>query len=224
MFDTSQHGQRERGETEQYPKHKQNDAKHRKGVDTKQAVTDPVTHSSVTKHDFTAQELKHTLENIPPTGGRQLPMSDVGGRPESKIQLDKGPKCKEPHAGNERLFPPIHEDAKAELVKTCQFSFNVGMGAVHLFMALALFGQLFDVGTKLWSSGEIDRKPRVYAALATITFQALLFGFGVWGSRRWVENIVDHFWEHLYAAFLYEPIPMVPFQIIGDCCVGESIT
>ncbi|RMJ23894.1 C2 domain-containing protein [Aspergillus sp. HF37] len=167
------------------------------GVDTEQEVTDPVTHLSVTKHDFTSQELKRTLENIPPAGGRQLPMSDVGERPESKTQSDKVPKCKESHAGNERLFLSNHEDAKAELIKTFQFAFNVGMGVVHLFMALALlFGQFFGVGTKLWSSDEIDRKPRANAVLATITFQALLFGFGVWGFRRWVESIVEHFWEH----------------------------
>ena len=61
---------------EEDERHKQKGAKH-EGDGVEQEVTDPVTHSSVTKHDITRQELKHTLENMPLTDRQQLSAGDV---------------------------------------------------------------------------------------------------------------------------------------------------
>lgn len=215
IFDTPQNRQEEQGVTEvrqeqghevntsrapskeQHPKYKQKDTRYKKEVDAEQEVTDPITHSLVAKHDFTSQELKHTLENIPLTGSRQLPTSDIGERPKSRTQSDKLTKGKEPHAGSERSFSPNHGYAKGELIRALQFAFNIGVGVILLIMALALLlGQLFDIGIKLRSSDEIDRKPWARAILTTITLEAAVFGFGVWSFRRWVEKNVDHFWEN----------------------------
>ena len=213
IFDTSQNSKQERGEIEarqgwgyavntsqaplkeQHPKHKQKDAKHKKGDSVEQEVTDPVTHLPVTKHDITSQELNNTLENIPLIGSQQLAVSGAGERPKSKIQLDKVTEGKEPHADIERLFPPNH-DVKTQLISIFRFAVNIGMGVILLIMTVFfLLGTLFNVSKKLWSSDGVDRRPWADALLAAITLEAAVFGLGVWGFRRWVENKVDDFWE-----------------------------
>lgn len=210
IFDTSQNGKQERGEIkarrgwghavdtsqapskEHHPKHKQKDAKH-EGDDMEKEVTDPVTHLSVTQHDITSQELKHTLENMPLTGNQQLPVGDVGERPKGKIQ-DMVTEGKEPHADIGRLFP--NHDVKTQLISTFRFAVNVGMGVILLIMILfLLLEQLFNISKKLWISDEVGRRPWADAVLAAIILEAAVFGLGVWGFRRWVENKVDDSWE-----------------------------
>lgn len=171
-------------------KHKQKGAKY--GGD--QEVTDPVTHSSVTKHDITRQEFKHTLENMPLTGSQQLSGGDFGERTKIKNQLDKTTEGEKPHATTERLFPPNH-DAKTELIRTFQFAVSAGMGVIILIMILfRLLEHLFNV-SNIWSLDEVGRIPWADALLASITLEAVVFGLGAWCFRRWVENKVNDFWE-----------------------------
>lgn len=211
LFETSQNGKQERGEIkarqgwghtvntfqaqskEHQPKHKKKDAKH-EGDGMEQEVTDPITHLPVTQHDITSQELKHTLENIALTGSQQLPVGDVGERPQSKSQ-DKVTECEEPHADIERLFLPNH-DLKTQFINTFRFAINVGMVVILLIMTLfLLLEQLLDVSKKLWISDEVGRRPWADALLAAITLEAVVLGLGVWGFRRWVENKVNNLWE-----------------------------
>lgn len=179
---------------EEDERHKQKGAKH-EGDGVEQEVTDPVTHSSVTKHDITRQELKHTLENMPLTGRQQLSAGDVGERTKSKNQLGKMTEGEKPHAAIDGLFPPNH-DAKTELIRTFQFAVNVGMGVIILIMTLfRLLGHLFNVSKRLWSSDEVGRRPWAEALLASITLEAVVIGLGTWCFHRWVENKVNYFWE-----------------------------
>lgn len=212
MFDGSKDGKLEQGETEicpgrgkgvnmsqapsckQDPKHNHNDTDHGKEDDGEREVTDPITHLPVTIHDFTSQELKNASENIPLTGSQQLRSSDVG-KPKSQIQSDKTVEGEEAHACMERLFAPGHEYAKIELIKTFRFAVNVGMGVVLSIMTLILFFvHLFDPSKELSSSNEVSRRPQADAVLATITLEAVVFVFGIWGFRRWLESKVDDFW------------------------------
>jgi hypothetical protein len=79
-------------------KHKQKDSNH--DDHGEREVTDPVTHLPVTIHDFTSQELKNALENIPLTGSQQLRATEVGESPKSRIQLDKATQEEELQAGH----------------------------------------------------------------------------------------------------------------------------
>ncbi|KAJ5605331.1 hypothetical protein N7510_010485 [Penicillium lagena] len=211
MFDTSQDGELEQSETEirqgrghgvnvshapsceQDQKHKHDDTNHGKQDDGEREVTDPVTHLPVMIHDFTSQELKNALENIPLTGSQQLRSSKVGGK--SKIQSHKTTEGEEAHAGMERLFAPGDEYAKTELIRTFRFAVNVGIGVILLIMALIpFFVHLFDLSKELSSSDKVSRRPWADAVLATIILEAVVLVFGVWSFRRWVENKLDGFW------------------------------
>ncbi|KAJ5642231.1 hypothetical protein N7490_006231 [Penicillium lividum] len=212
LFGTSKYGKLEQDETEncpgwgngvstsqapsceQDPKHNHNDTNHGKENDGEREVTDPITHLPVMIHDFTSQELKNALENIPLTGSQQLRSSDVG-KLKSKIQSDRTMEGEESHARIERSFAPGHEYAKTELIKTFRFAINTGMGVVLLIIALILFFvHLFDLSKDLSSSNEVCRGPHANAVLATIILEAIVFVFGIWGFRRWVEIKVDSFW------------------------------
>lgn len=176
---------------EEFERHKQKDAKH-EAHGAEQEVTDPVTHSSVKKHDITSQELKHILENMPLTGSQQL---SVDERPKNKNQLGEGTEGKEPHAGIERSYPPDH-DAKTELIRTFRFAANVGMGVIFLIMVLfRLLEHLFEVSKWLRGSDEAGRRPWADDFLATITLEAVVFGLGIWGFRLWVESKINDSWE-----------------------------
>jgi len=213
IFDTSSDGEPERDETgicqeqghgmsmsqappgEQDPKHKQKDASCGQKDHREREVTDPITHLPVMIHDFTAQDLQNALANISLTGSQQLRSSDIGGNPKSTIQRNGTTEGEEAHAGMEQLFAPGHEYAKTELIRTFRFAVNVGMGVVLLIMTLILFFvHLFDLSKELSSSNEVSRRPQADAVLATITLEAVVFVFGVWWFRHWVEKKVDGFW------------------------------
>lgn len=179
---------------EEDEKHKRKGAKHEGNV-VEQEVTDPVTHSSVTKHDITRQELKDTLEDMPLTGSQQLSAGDVGERTKSKNQLGEVTGGEEPHAAIEKLFTPNH-NAKTEWIRTFRFAVNVGMGLIILIMTLfRLLEHLFDISKRLWSSDEVGRRPWADALLASIALETVVFGLGTWGFRHWVENKVNDSWE-----------------------------
>jgi hypothetical protein len=202
LFDTTQDGKLERVEKEihqgsgygvkisqarameQDPKYRHKDANHEREVHEERKVTDPVTHLPVTIHDFTNQQLENALKNIPLTGSQQL------------LQLrDKATEGEEPRADTERLFAPRHEDVKSELIRTFRFAVNIGIGVILLVIALVLlFVHRFGLSKELSSSDKHGRKLQADAVLATITLEAVIFIFGIWGFRRWVENKVDCFW------------------------------
>jgi hypothetical protein len=96
----------------------------------------------------------------------------------------------------ERLFAPGHDEyTKMKLIRTFRYAFNVGLGVILLIMALILFSaHLFDLTKELSSSNEVSRRPQADAVLATITLEAVVFIFGIWGFSCWVENKVDGSW------------------------------
>ncbi|KAJ5267895.1 hypothetical protein N7478_010703 [Penicillium angulare] len=53
---------------------------------------------------------------------------------------------------------------------------------------------LFNLSKGLSSLNEVSRRQQADAVLATITLEAVVFVFGIWGLRHWVENKVDGFW------------------------------
>ena len=214
MFGTPKYGKLEQDETEncpewgngvstsqapscqQDPKHNHNDTNHGKENDGEREVTDPITHLPVMIRDFTSQELKNALENIPLTGSQQLRSSDVG-KLKSKIQSDRPMEGGESHATIERSFAPGHEYAKTEFIRAFRFAVNTGMGVVLLIIGLIFFFvHLFNLSKELSSSSEVCRRPHANAVLATMILEAIVFVFGIWGFRRWVEIKVDSFWAN----------------------------
>ncbi|KAJ5642782.1 hypothetical protein N7490_006782 [Penicillium lividum] len=124
VLDTSSDSEPERGETEgfhgqghgvsmsqaptseKYHNHERKDAGYGKKDDKEREVTDPITHLPVMIHDFTSQNLKNALANIPLTVSQQRRSSDVGGNLKSKIQRNETMEGEEAHAGMEILFAP----------------------------------------------------------------------------------------------------------------------
>lgn len=137
---------------------------------------------------------KKPLEKIHSSGCQKPRSSDVGANSKSMIQSPKTAESKGVDAGMERLFAPSHEFAKSGLIRTFQYTVNVGMGVILLAVTLILlFVHLFDLSMRLSRSDEVIRTPRADAVLTTIALEIAVSVLMVWGFHRWVEKRVDGF-------------------------------
>lgn len=190
-------------------KQKRKEMKHNKRDDGGRVVTDPVTHLPLVIRDSTTKDLRRAPENFEAPGTQQKTATGLSGasKSESRLNLERE-ELQDGFDGMQKVFPPpSFNDANAELIRTYQFAFSIGVGVIVLLASSVVVTVLFLTSESAHSSSERgstfnwterqENSPRkVFLPLAISIIVALGAGLAtILGIRGWLANKVKQIWE-----------------------------
>ncbi|XMA15625.1 hypothetical protein WAI453_008416 [Rhynchosporium graminicola] len=190
-------------------KQKRKEMKHNKRDDGGREVTDPVTHLPLIIRDQTDKDLRRAPENVPTPGNNHKSATGLSGASKSRSQLNlEEDELQDDFEGMQKVFPPpSFDDANAELIRTYQFAFSIGIGVVVLLASSVVLTVLFLTTTSVqgssskpsmlsWTERQEASPRRVFVPLAISIFIALGAGFAaILGIRGWLANKVQEIWQ-----------------------------
>ena len=190
-------------------KQKRKEMKHNKRDDGGREVTDPVTHLPLIIRDSTDKDLKRAPENVEAPRNQKKTATGLSGasKSESQLNLEKD-ELQDGFDGMQKVFPPpSFNDTNAELIRTYQFAFSIGVGVIVVLASSVVFTVLFLTSESAHSSSERgstfswterqEKSPRkVFIPLAISIVVAVGAGLAtILGIRGWLANKVKEIWE-----------------------------
>ncbi|KAI9052191.1 hypothetical protein LZ554_003551 [Drepanopeziza brunnea f. sp. 'monogermtubi'] len=191
------------------PKQKRKDMKHSKRDDGGREVTDPITHLPLIIRDSTDKDLRRAPENYPAPGTQKKTATGLSGASKSSSQLSlETDKLQESFDGMQRVFPPpSFGDTNAELVRTYQFAFTIGLGIIVFLASFVVVVVLFlasesphnssdSSSTFSWTERQEAKPRRVFLPIAVSVTAALGAAVAtIFGMRSWLGSKVKEIWE-----------------------------
>lgn len=192
------------------PKQKRKNMKHNKRDDGGRVVTDPVTHLPLVIRDATEKDLRRALPNEPKAGTTSRTATGLSGASKSSSQLEEErEELQKDYDGMQKVFPPpAYDDVRAELERTYQFAFTVGLAVVVSLATLVVLillktDSLSHRGTEasnLWWRCSREEQPRtsrrIFMPLAITIALASGVGYAlIAGIRGWLGKRVENIWE-----------------------------
>ncbi|KAH7342491.1 hypothetical protein BKA65DRAFT_292857 [Rhexocercosporidium sp. MPI-PUGE-AT-0058] len=190
-------------------KQKRKEMKHNKRDDGGREVTDPVTHLPLIIRDSTDKDLRRAPENMPAPGNQHETATGVSGASKSQSQLNlEKDEVQDGFNGMQKVFPPPNfKEANAELTRTYQFAFSIGVGVVALLASSVVMTVLFLTSestfrssdrssTFSWTERQEASPRKVFVPLAISIIVALGAGLAtILGIRGWLANKIKEIWE-----------------------------
>ncbi|KAL2075858.1 hypothetical protein VTL71DRAFT_801 [Oculimacula yallundae] len=190
-------------------KQKRKEMKHNKRDDGGREVTDPVTHLPLIIRDSTDKDLRRAPENVAEPGKNHKTATGLSGASKSRSQLNlEEDELQDGFDGMQKVFPPPNfNDTNAELIRTYQFAFSIGIGVVVLLASSVVLTVLFltsgSVGSSSdrasmlsWTERQESSPRKVFIPLAISIIVALGAGLAtVLGIRGWLANKVKEIWQ-----------------------------
>ncbi|KAH6724465.1 hypothetical protein BKA61DRAFT_30293 [Leptodontidium sp. MPI-SDFR-AT-0119] len=190
-------------------KQKRKEMKHNKRDDGGREVTDPVTHLPLVIRDSTDKDLRRAPENVPAPGNQHKTATGLSGASKSQSQLNlEKDELQDDFDGMQKVFPPPNfNDTNAELIRTYQFAFSIGIGIIVLLASSVVMTVLFltsgsairssdRASTFSWTERQEASPWGVFVPLAISITVALGAGLAmILGIRGWLANKVKEIWE-----------------------------